>query len=271
MTDKNNMHTPPSAVNPGLRRSGRPAIAQLRNVALAVDALGQAIDRIEPTIPAMCVMYGAPGLGKTMALGYCMAKFNGLLYKAASIENPGEILRKIALELGLQLPNHISVARMLPRVVDAMRLAERPLLVDEFDRIVQRSHAHRSVGMIELFRDLADGSRAPLLLVGEERLPVELENFPRFRDRVLAWVPAQTCDRGDARQLANLYSPGIEIADEALDWFVERTGGNARQITTTLSGARQQLLDEGRATLDLELAQTMRIAGGRAPLARRAA
>jgi len=265
MTDLQTMHRPPGAVN--LRR--RPRVAQLRNVALATDALGQAIDRVEPTIPSICVIYGYPGLGKTMSIGYCMARFNGVLYTVKSMDTPNEILRSLANELGVTISDWMKRSKMLAVVTEALRDQERPLLIDEFDRVVQRSNPYKSVGLIELFRDLADGSRQPMMIVGEQRLPTELEKFGRFFDRILAWVPAVALDVGDAGELVRVYCPDIEIDEQALAWLVEQTEGNARRFTTTVTAARQTLIDAGRGTLTLDLAQSLRIPGARAPMARR--
>lgn len=265
MTDTQTMHRPPGAVN--LRR--RPRVAQLRNVALATDAIGQAIDRIEPTIPSICVMYGYPGLGKTMALGYCLARFDGVAITASSLETPTEILRTIGRELGLSLPHSAPRARMLPLVIDELRRQERPLLVDEFDRIVQRSDPDRSIGLIELFRDLVDRARVPMLVAGEERLPYKLEKFTRFFDRVLAWVPAVPLDMGDAAELQRLYCPEIEVEPCALAHILERTQGNARRFTTMITGARQLLLDAGRGTLTEQIAHRLPTPVDTAPMARR--
>ncbi len=89
--------------------------------------------------------------------------------------------------------------------------------------------------MIELARDVQEMTYAPVILVGEELLPQKLKRFERVHNRVLSWVLAEPSDIDDARTLANILCPHIEIADDSwISSSPRQKGGHAASPTRSM-------------------------------------
>ncbi|WP_159069647.1 phage terminase large subunit [Neisseria elongata] len=150
------------------------------------------------------------------------------------------LLEKICFEMGL--PPARTAAGCLDLICEQLAASQRPLILDEADYLVTHS------GMVELVRDIYEGSQAPLMLVGEEMLPTKLKKFERFHGRVLAWVPAQPVDLADAEELAKVYAPDLTFERDALSYLVDLAHGSVRRVTVNLVNllelANQQGLDK---------------------------
>ena len=154
-------------------------------------------------------------------------------------------------------------------IEDAVRIMvsniRRPLIVDEAHHV-----AHKK--FVDVLRELHDKSLAPIILIGEETLPKQLEQFERVHNRMLDWVGAVPCDMDDFRQLAKFCSPNIQIQPDLAQAILERTKGNTRRIVVNLERAEQTARQIGQTTLTLEgFGGSARIITSRAPDPRRAA
>ncbi len=139
----------------------------------------------------------------------------------------------------------------------------RPLIVDEADKLVDHN-------IIELLRDIADRAKVPVLLVGEERLPAKLARADRVHSRVGAWYAAPPCDMEDCRKLAQLFLPGVEIADELLAEVRRKGDGRARRIVSSLNDMAEwartaglRRLDVGSYTGEMNIEATPKTRGAR--------
>ena len=112
-------------------------------------------------------------------------------------------------------------------------------MIDEFDYCV------RNDSMIELVRDIYEGSQATLLLLGEEMLPQKLKKWERFHSRILSWIPAQPVSLQDAAALAPIYCPGVHVADDLLDHLVKLSGGSVRRVSVNLATIYEAASVEG--------------------------
>ncbi|MCG9087420.1 AAA family ATPase, partial [Laribacter hongkongensis] len=77
-----------------------------------------------------------------------------------------------------------TIPALLDQICEQLAASQRPLIIDEFD------FALRSDSMVELVRDIYEGSQGTILLIGEEQLPQRLKRWERFHSRVMAWIPA---------------------------------------------------------------------------------
>ena len=109
-------------------------------------------------------------------------------------------------------------AACLDAICEQLAATQRPLILDEADYLVGKN------GMVELVRDVYEGSQSPILLVGEEQMPNKLKRFERFHGRVLSWIPAQPVSLEDARLLG----------DDVLRHLVELAHGSVRRVTVNL-------------------------------------
>lgn len=215
-------------------------LAMLKNVARCSTLMEQLRTRGADR-PGFGVFYGHPGYGKTKSSIYVQNKSRAVLVEANDSWTKKHLLRNILIEAGVEPRG--TIANMTDAAIEALGDEQRPLIIDEADKLADK-------GMVELIRGIQDSSDCPVLLIGEEKLPQKLQHSDRLCDRVLAFVPAEPCDIADARALADLYYPNIEIADDLLDAIRSRSGGRARRIVENLWRVSEFARNAGLSTLD---------------------
>ena len=214
MTD----HTPP--VNSG-------SLAALNNVMGAME-LTSTLQKRGPHLPNLGCIYGRSGEGKSYATIFVQNRTGAIRVEVGESWNRRTLLRNILRECGINDPRG-SAADMVEQAVMLLGdQPDRPLIIDEADKLVDK-------GLIEIVREIAEATQVPVLLVGEENLPNKLLRYERVHNRVLDWFPAQPCDMGDAKKLAKIFLPGIEIDDALLHDVLVKTDARARRIVTTMN------------------------------------
>lgn len=152
------------------------------------------------------------------------------------------MLENILIEMSLASRNGKSpgtIPQMLDQVTQQLSASGRPLIIDEFD------HCCRSDNMVELVRDIYEGSQATIIIAGEEMLPQKLKRWERFHSRVLSWIPAQPVSLPDARALAPIYCHGVQVGDDLLQQLVNLSGGSVRRVCVNLAGIQEEAAIEG--------------------------
>ncbi len=198
-------------------------VALLKNVASCMEAMEKLRYR-GPGRPGLGVFYGHSGFGKTYSAIYVQNKTNAARVEVGDRWTYKTFLEKLCLEL--RVDEHGTASRLIDRIVEALVDDDRPLIIDEADKLVDKN-------MIEMVRQIQEESGAPVLLLGEEKLPMKLATVERVHNRVLVWEPAQPCDLEDTRTLAELVSP-VTIADDLLESIRKQSGGRARRIVVNL-------------------------------------
>lgn len=202
------------------------ATAKIVNLGLVQIALNKLIER-QDGLPGLGVFYGPSGFGKTTTTVVIANEVNAYYVQMRSAWTRKALLDKILMEMGIT--PMATVAAMLDQICAQLAASRRALIIDEFD------YAAEKAGMVELIRDIYEGSQVPILLVGEERLPNKLKKFERFHGRVLAWVAAQPVSMDDAKKLATIYASGIDITDEVLSELVRMAHGSVRRVCVNLT------------------------------------
>lgn len=234
--------------------------AHIHNLDLVRTALERLNSRASG-LPGFAVLYGPAGWAKTTSL---LAAANGsraYYVQMRSAWGRKALLEKILIEMSLRQTG--TIPQMLDAICAQLAASRRPLMIDEFD------HCTRSDNMVELVRDIYEGSQSPIIIAGEELLPQKLKRWERFHSRVLSWVPAQPVTLRDAKALAPIYAPGIRIADDLLDHLVSVAGGSVRRVCVNLAGIAERAAIEGWERVDLRAWGDAPIYTGEAP--RRAA
>jgi DNA transposition AAA+ family ATPase len=222
-----------------------PGIAQIANLDITAVALQRLVER-GPGLPGLGVLHGPAGWGKTLSCNRLAQVHRGYFVSIKSAWSRKTLLEKILKEMGIK--PHGTIPNMLDQVCDQLAGAgDRPLILDEFD------HAIRNESMLELVRDMHDGGQAAILMVGEEQLPTKLQKWERFHSRVLAWVPAQPISLGDAKQLAPIYAPGLQIADDLLVRLVTSSQGSVRRVVVNLRSIAEEAAVGGWDAVDAAL------------------
>ena len=234
-------------------------IATLDIVQVAIEKLISRVDGL----PGVGVIYGPPGRGKTVACVSLCNTADAYYVQMRSAWNRKALLEKILLEMGIA-PD-ATIPKMLDQVCEQLALSRRPLIIDEAD------FALRSNNMLELVRDIYEGSQGTLLLVGEENMPTKLKKWERMHSRVLAWIPAQPVSFSDAQALARVYCRDIAVADDMLQHLVDIAHGSVRRVCVNLANVHEEALVAGSSSVDLTWWGERQFYTGESPIPRREA
>ena len=205
------------------------SIAAITNVALCSQTLDMAINR-QQGLPGMVVFYGYSGLGKSFAASHAANHHDAVFVQCKSTWKRTAFLEALATELGL-IPAKTIAAKM-EQICTELMLSQRPVIIDEADYMADKS-------MVMMLMDIYEGSQAPIMLIGEERLPAKLSHYEKIHNRIIQWAPAQTCELHDIDQLAPIYAPGIDIDHQLLANLHDATKGVTRRICVNLSSIAQ--------------------------------
>lgn len=197
-------------------------------------------------LPGLGVCHGPSGFGKSWASIYAQNKTRAIRVEVGDSWTRKTLLRNILREFGENVKATATVSDLAEQAVFALgENPSRPLIVDEADRLIDK-------GMIEIVRELHEASGAPIIMIGEERLPAKLLQVERVHNRVLDWFPAQPCDLEDARALANAYVAKLVIKDDLLQAILTASGGRARRIGVNLEQVIEVARNKGISTVDLK-------------------
>lgn len=233
--------------------------APLRNVSLCATALDIAVKR-ELHLPGMVVFHGPSGYGKSTAAAFVANRHRAYYVEVKANWTRRFLLQAILRQMGLP-DERGTIPQLIDTISEQLVLSRRPLIIDEMDNVVDRH-------MVNVVEDIYRGSAAPILMIGEERLPKKLERWEKFHGRVLEWVPAQPVLLEDARHLRQLYVRKIEIADDLLEHLVQIAEGSARRIVTNLDRIAQATIAAGLARMDRATWGERPLYTGKAPAAR---
>lgn len=213
---------------------GKGGVAALKNVAhcyLAYDRI-----RNRPAgRPGFAVFNGPSGFGKTFAAIYVQNKTGAARVEIGDSWSRKTLIERIGAEL--RVDTRGTLAQLVDRVVGALVDGDKGLLIDEADKAVDK-------GMIELIREVQEHSGAPVMLIGEEKLPAKLEAIERVHNRVAVWEQAQPCDLEDAQVLADHLSP-ITIEPDLLCLIVDKAAGRARRIVVNIDNVAEWARNRG--------------------------
>lgn len=237
------------------------SIAPLKNVTL-MNALVERVMNRSPGLPGMATFHGFSGYGKTSAATYAAVKHRCYHIQVKSVWTQKKLCQSILLALGIQPAR--TIADMVDQIGEELALSGRPLLIDEADFLVAKR-------MIEVVRDIYESSGAAIILIGEEHLPGKLKAWERVHGRMLDWVAAQPASLADAKHLAGLYCPGVEIEAELLAKLHEASGGSARRICVNLDRIRELARTRGLGAVGAKEWGERQFFQGIPPHARRAA
>lgn len=235
-------------------------VAQIHNLSLVRTAIERLAGR-QHSLPGFAVLYGPAGYGKSTALLAVANETRAYYVQMRSAWGRKALLEKVLIEMGIKPAG--TIPQMLDQVCAQLAASRRPLMIDEFD------FALRSDNMVELVRDIYEGSQATIILGGEELLPQKLKRWERFHSRVLSWLPAQPVSLADARALAPIYAKGFDLTDDLLDHLVGIASGSVRRVCVNLSGIAEEAAINGWDQVTLAKWADRQLYTGEAP--RRAA
>lgn len=233
-------------------------VAPLRNVALLNAATARLVER-PAHLPGIGSFSGPSGWGKTVAGVYAANKHKSYYVECRYSWTKKALLQAILKEMGIRPEK--TMFEMVEQIAQQLAASRRPLIIDEFDYVVDR-------GAVELIRDIHDASRASIMLIGEEQLPAKLKKWERFHNRVAVWQQAQPADIEDVRHLARLYAPGLDLADDLMQRILLLARGAIRRMVVNIENVRQEAVLQGWKQVDMQLWGQRELYTGDAPIRR---
>ncbi|MEN9357144.1 MAG: hypothetical protein RL695_1315 [Pseudomonadota bacterium] len=230
--------------------------ANIQNLSLTRTAM-ESLSARANGLPGLGVLYGPAGWGKTTALVAVSNSSRAYYVQMRSAWGRKTLLEKILIEMGMKPTG--TVSRLLDDICTQLAASGRPLIIDEFD------FALRSDSMVELVRDIYEGSQAAMILAGEELLPRKLARWERFHSRVLTWIPASAVSLADAQALAPIYC-ATPCADDFLKMLVDAAGGSVRRVCVNLARADDLAKSEGWRKIDRKTWGELPVYTGQAPI-----
>lgn len=229
-------------INSGVNVNG---IASLTNVALCLEALDRAINR-PAHLPGLISFSGPSGYGKSTAASAVATRKRAYYVEVKSHWTKKVFLTAILKEIGIKATDmEKTISGMAEQVCELLTQSRRPLIIDEMDHLVDKN-------AVELVRDLYEGSRAAILLIGEEGLPGKLAKWERVHGRMLDWVYAEPADLDDARALRELYCRNVAVEDDLLNHLVNLANGSVRRVCVNLERIQETAQNEGWESVNLD-------------------
>ena len=211
------------------------SIAQIRNISQCYEAVKRTMER-NPLLPGISAFYGPSGFGKSTAANFVATKTNAFYVQVKSTYTKKAFLQALLREMSIPYPATLS--EMMELATSELAKSGRPLIIDEFDHLVQGNK-------VEIIRDLYEGSQGTFLIIGEEMLARKLEKWERFHGRILNWVPALPADLNDVMLLASIYAPQLQIDEPVLEQLLGQVRGSTRRVSTNLEMLNEKALEAG--------------------------
>lgn len=210
--------------------------AQIHNLGLVREASERLRSR-PASLPGIAALYGPAGWGKTTAAIAIANENRSYFVRMGSTWRAKALLENVLRSMGIKPTG--TIPAMLDMVCEQLGKSGRMLMIDEADYAVAQH------SLVELLRDIYEGSQGTLFIIGEEMLPRNLEKWERFHSRVLTWIPAQPVSLVDARMLAPIYCPDVRVADDLLEHLVALAKGSVRRVSVNLAQIGEVAAIEG--------------------------
>lgn len=200
-------------------------IAPIETVRRCMAALEQAVDR-DDHLPGIVAMYGPSGVGKSKAAALAANTYQAYYVELRSLWTRKAVLNAILKEMGIAPAR--TMPEMLEQICEELSLSRKPLIIDEFDYAVEKN-------IINVFRDIYEGSQVPMLLIGEEHLSAKiLRKSERFHNRMLHWAKAETASEKDALILRDFYCREVYLEDDLVEHIRAFNDGCVRRICVNI-------------------------------------
>ena len=234
------------------------SVAPLRNVSALVSLIDKVINRT-PGLPGLAVFYGYSGFGKTTAAVYAANECNAYQVQMKSTWTQKKLCQSLLLEMSIEPAK--TVADMVDQISEELALSNRVLIIDEADFLVKRN-------MIEIVRDIYESSGSPVILIGEERLPTNLQKWERVHGRVLAWLAAEPACLEDVDHLARIYAPETNLDAAFKKHLLKASQHSIRRVCVNLELVSEYSRIHGSNVVDLAAWKGQKFIPCQAPKAR---
>jgi len=205
------------------------SFAPLRNVTAFVDMV-QRVENRAIGLPGMATFHGYSGYGKTFAAVYAANRFNALQVQVKESWKGKKLCQSILGEMGIK-PDKV-IADMIDQIAQELTLSQRVLIIDDAQFLVKS----RIVGIV---RDIYESSGGTVILVGEEGLPQDLQEWENIHGRMLDWVAALPACLSDIDHLAPIYCPDVSLDDALKQHLLQSSQNSIRRVCINLGKIRE--------------------------------
>ena len=217
------------------------SVAPLRNVTALVNLIDRVNGR-QMGLPGMATFYGYSGFGKTTAAVYAANKFGALQVQVKESWTGKKLGHAILEEMGINPAK--TIADMIDQIAQELLQSERVLLIDDAQYLVKR-------GMIGHVRDIHESCGGTIILIGEERLPQDLQKWENIHGRMLDWVPAQPACLPDVDHLAKIYCPNVTFDQAFKEHLLKASQHSIRRVCVNLGKVAEFSITKGVREVDM--------------------
>lgn len=191
-------------------------------------------------VPAIGLVYGEPGLGKTQTINWWAFKNDAILVRCTQLMTAKWLLNEILDYMTEIKPYYTSDC--FNAVVRNLILNPKVLIVDEIDYLTIDSNA------IETLRDIHDKTNVPVILVGMTSANSRLKKFSHLYDRISEIVKFEKFSKTDIKTIVSELSE-IEVTDCAIK-YIYLNLNRFRQIVKTINKAEILAKANGLNSID---------------------
>jgi AAA domain len=211
------------------------AVAKLRNVAAFVGLIQRLQDR-QDGVPGLATFYGPSGYGKSVAGGFAASQFQAYFVSVKSCWGRKALVTAICTDMSIKPAR--TVPEMVEQICTHLARTQRPLIIDEADYLA-------SSQMIEIVRDIYEGSFAGIVLIGEENMPQTLQKWERVHRRMMDWVRAEPAEARDVVQLARIYCPDIPLDTGLMGRILSDSHASVGRVVVNLIKVHEHAITHG--------------------------
>lgn len=227
--------------------SNTPTFAMLEVVHQASEMAENLINR-NPMLPGIGVLSGHAGTGKTHSAIQLINLFDAVHIELCSFFTRKSIFEALVAEMGLIPQKTIpAIASQLINYLKSSANAPSLIVIDEAHLILSINSK-----LIDDLRKIHDMTGVPILLMGEEGLPQDIQQFANFANRVKEYRQVPPLARHELDLLMPIYAGGIIIHKDLQNKIYAHAGGEVRQASTILDNARNYAISKNLKEVGVE-------------------
>jgi DNA transposition AAA+ family ATPase len=217
----------------------RKVFVKTQNVKKLIALMNNMQDRAEG-VPGMALVYGEPGLGKTKAILWWVARNNAVFIRGTHLMTGRWLLEELAEELG-ESP-YFRSSDLFRQCVKQLIQNPRIIVVDEVDYLA----TDRKI--IETLRDIHDKADVPIILVGMGHIDKKLTRYKHLYDRILEKLRFEAFNIEDINTIVSKLCE-VEMTDCAMK-FIHNNANRFRQIVKIIDKAEKIAQANGLSVID---------------------
>lgn len=225
-----------------------PTTANLVNVGLALEATESVLKR-SAHLPGAVTFTGFSGFGKTLAMEYIAQQYRGFYVEFQDNWNKQDFIKMLMFAMDIKKIKGWSENDCVQSIIDELGACGRPLIIDEFDQLIDRKHTASS--LVALVLNIIKKSGGTVIIVGEELLPQKIRTYEKFDNCIYERYLAEPSKLNDCRILARHYYPDLEMLDDLLEATATRCKGVTRRICINLDRFATEARDLGITSIGL--------------------